>query len=127
MGLQTVGLMVKGEIFLANDSKASIDNRSMDGRIYVRNHKIYIYKPWVSPFQRKIFLSFSHYKSIPLPVSPKNHMQPFPFYTWWCFICNLIKISPLIYYFENVNGRCRDERWTIGTLKPHVSFRGHVS
>ena len=32
-------------------------------------------------------------------------MQPFPFYTWWCFICNLTKISPLIYFFENVNGR----------------------
>ena len=39
--------------FLANDSKASIDNESMDGRIYVGNHKTYIYKLWVSPFQKK--------------------------------------------------------------------------
>ena len=43
------------EDFLANDSKASIDNRSMDGRIYVGDHKTYIYKLWVSPFQRKRF------------------------------------------------------------------------
>ena len=42
-----------GEEFLANDSKASIDNRSMDGRIYVGDHKTYIKKLWVSPFQRK--------------------------------------------------------------------------
>ena len=42
MGLQAVGLMVLG-IFLANDSMASIDTRSMDGRIYVGDHKTYIY------------------------------------------------------------------------------------
>ena len=46
-----MGLM----FFLANDSMASIDTRSMDGRIYVSDHKTYIYKPWVSPFQRKDF------------------------------------------------------------------------
>ena len=55
---------------LDGHSKASIDNRSMDGRIYVGDHKTYIYKLWVSPFQR--FLSFSHYKSIHMPVSPKT-------------------------------------------------------
>ena len=38
MVLQAVGLMVLG-IFLANDSMASIDTRSMDGRIYVGDHK----------------------------------------------------------------------------------------
>ena len=37
-----MGLMVLGKIFLANDSKASIDTRSMDGRIYVGDHKTYI-------------------------------------------------------------------------------------
>ena len=67
-----MGLMVREDFFLANDSKASIDNRSMDGRIYEGDHKTYIYKLWVSPFQRKIFLSFSHYKSIHMPVSPKT-------------------------------------------------------
>ena len=46
------------EDFLANDSKASIDNRSMDGRIYVGDHKTHICKLWVSPFQRKRFLRF---------------------------------------------------------------------
>ena len=60
------------QYILANDSKASIDNRSMDGRIFVGDHKTYIYKPCVSPFQRKRFLSFSLYKSIHMPVSPKN-------------------------------------------------------
>ena len=40
----------------------------MDGRIYVGDHKTYIYKLWVSPFQRKRFLSFSHYKSIHMPA-----------------------------------------------------------
>ena len=69
MGLKAVGLMVMGKIFLANDSKASIDNRSMDGRIYVGDHKTYIYKLWVSPFQRKRFSCFSQYAS-----QPKNHM-----------------------------------------------------
>ena len=39
MGLQAVGLMVLGKIFLAHDSMASIDTRSMDGRIYVGDHK----------------------------------------------------------------------------------------
>ena len=39
----------------------------------------------------------------------------------------LIKLGPLIYFFENVNGRCRDEQWTIGILKPHMSFQAHVS
>ena len=43
-----MGLMVLKKIFLANDSMASIDTRSMDGRIYVGIHKL-----WVSPFQRK--------------------------------------------------------------------------
>ena len=57
---------------LANDSMASIDTRSMDGRIYVGDHKTYIYKLWVSPFQRKRFLIFSRYKSIHIPVSPKT-------------------------------------------------------
>ena len=41
--------------FLANDSIASVDTGSMDGRIYVGDHKTYIYKLWVSPFQRKDF------------------------------------------------------------------------
>ena len=60
------------DFFLANDSMASIDTRSMDGRIYVGDYKTYIYKLWVSPFQRKRFLIFSHYKSIHIPVSPKT-------------------------------------------------------
>ena len=34
-----------------------------------------------------------------------------------------VKIGPLIYLFENLNGRCRDEGGTIGILKPHMSFR----
>ena len=68
-----MGLMVLG-IFLANDSMASIDTRSMDDRIYVGDRKTYkyIYKLWVSPFQRKRFLIFSHYKSIHIPVGPKT-------------------------------------------------------
>ena len=41
------------------------------------------------------------------------------------YLRNLTKIGPLLYFFENVNGR--DERWTIGILKPHMSFRAHVS
>ena len=69
-----MGLVVFMEDVLANDSMASIDTRSMDGRIYVSDHNTYIYKP----FQRKRFLSFSHYKSIHMPVSPKNHM-PLPY------------------------------------------------
>ena len=32
------------------DSMASIDTRSVDGRIYVGDHKTLIYKLWVSPF-----------------------------------------------------------------------------
>ena len=67
-----MGLIVLGKILLANDSMASIDTRSMDGRIYVGDHKTYIYKLWVSPFQRKRFLSFSHYMSIHMPVSSKT-------------------------------------------------------
>ena len=39
MGLQAVGLVVLGNICLANDSMASIDTRSTDGRIYVGIHK----------------------------------------------------------------------------------------
>ena len=114
------------DFWAINDSKASTDNRSMGGRIYVGDHKTYIYKLWVSPFQRKRFLSFSHYKLYICQSAQKPHAT-FPFHIWWCFICNLTKISPLVYFFENVNGRCRHERWTIGTLTPHVSFRGHVS
>ena len=57
-GTTSCGSLGLGEDFLANDSKASIDNRSMDGRIYVGDHKTYIYKLWVSPFQRKIFFQF---------------------------------------------------------------------
>ena len=67
-GTTSCGSHGLGKDFLANDSKASIDN----GRIYVGDHKTYIYKLRVSPFQRKRFLSFSHYKSIHMPVSPKN-------------------------------------------------------
>ena len=63
----------------SNDSKASIDTRSMDGRIYVGDHKTYLYKLWVSLFQRKIFLSFSHYKSIHIPVSPKTTCNLSPY------------------------------------------------
>ena len=64
MGLQAVGLMVSEKIVVifphfksieAYDSMASIDTRSMDGRIYVGDHKTYIYKLWVSPFQRRRF------------------------------------------------------------------------
>ena len=53
-----VGLQGFKEDFLANDSMASIDTRSMDGMIYVGDHKTYIYKLWVSSFQRffKFFL-----------------------------------------------------------------------
>ena len=71
-GTTSCGSHGLGEDFLANDSKASIDNRSMGGGIYVGDHKTYIYKLWVSPFQKKRFLSFSHYKFIHMPVSPKN-------------------------------------------------------
>ena len=39
-----MGLMVLGNIFLANDSMASIDTSSMDGRIYVG-----IQKPQLGP------------------------------------------------------------------------------
>ena len=39
----------------AYDSMASIDTRSMDGRIYVGDHKTLIYKLCVSPFQRRFF------------------------------------------------------------------------
>ena len=67
-----MGLHGFREDFLANDSMASIDTRSMDGRIFVGDHKTYIYKLLVSPFQRKRLLSFSHYKSIHMPVSPKT-------------------------------------------------------
>ena len=118
-----MGLMVLGKIFLANDSMASIDTRSMDGRIYVSDHKTYISISWGSRrFRKKRFLSFSHYKSIHMPVSTKTTCN-LPH----SFICNLTIISPLIYFFKNVNGRIRGERWTIGTLKHHMSFRGHVS
>ena len=41
-------------------------------------------------------------------------------------IGNLTKIGPLIYFFENVNRRCRDERRTIGILKAHMIFWAHV-
>ena len=75
-GTTSCGSHDLGEDFLANDSKASIDNMSKDGRIYVGDHKTYIYKLWVSPYQRKGFLSFSQYAS-----QPKKHMQPFPFHT----------------------------------------------
>ena len=128
MGLQAVGLMVLG-IFSANDSMTmtSIDTRSKDGRIYVGDHKTYIYKLWVSPFQRKRFLFFSHNKSIHIPVSPKTTCNLSPSIPDDAFICNLTKISPLIFFFENMNGRCHDEHWTIGTLKLEMSFRGHVS
>ena len=71
-GTTSCGSHSLGEDFLANDSKASIDNRSMDDRIYVCDHKTLIYMLWVSPFQRKRFLSFSHNKSIHMPVSPKS-------------------------------------------------------
>ena len=75
-----MGFMVKGKIFLANDSKASIDNMNMNGRIDVGDHKTYIYKPWVSPFQRKRFLSFSHYKSIICQSAQKPHATfPLPY------------------------------------------------
>ena len=85
MGLQAVGLMVSEKIILifphfksieAYDSMASIDTRSMDGRINVGDHKTYIFKLWVSPFQRRRFLKF-----FPLyvyicqssnPISPKT-------------------------------------------------------
>ena len=38
------------EDVLANVSMASIDTRSMGGRVYVGDHKTNIYKLWVSPF-----------------------------------------------------------------------------
>ena len=71
-GITSCGSHGFREDFLANDSMASIDTRSMDGNIYVGDHQTYIYKLWVSPFQRKRFLSFLHYKSIDIPFSPKN-------------------------------------------------------
>ena len=77
MGLQAVGLMVLG-IFLANDSMASIDTRSMDGRFYVGDHKTYIYKLCVSPFQRKRFLIFTHNKSIHMNQSAQKPHATFP-------------------------------------------------
>ena len=40
-GTTSCGSHGLGEDFLANDSKASIDNMSMDGRIYVGDHKTY--------------------------------------------------------------------------------------
>ena len=43
------------EDFLANDSKASIDNRSMDGRIYVGDHKTYIKNCGSRRFREKDF------------------------------------------------------------------------
>ena len=58
MGLEAMGLMVLGTIFLANDSMASIHTGSIDGRIYVGDHKAYFYKLWVSLFQRKDFFKF---------------------------------------------------------------------
>ena len=76
-GTTSCGSHGLGEDFLANDSKASIDNMSMDGRIYVGDHKTYIYKLWARRFREKDLLSFSQYAS-----QPKNHMQPFPFHTW---------------------------------------------
>ena len=66
MGLLVVGFMASEKIFLvfphfksieAYDSMASIDTMSLDGRIYVGDHKTYFYKLWVSPFQRR-FLKF---------------------------------------------------------------------
>ena len=57
-GATSCGSHGLGEDFLANDSKASIDNRSMAGRMYVGDHKTYIYKLWVSPFQRFFFKVF---------------------------------------------------------------------
>ena len=79
---------------------ACIDIRSMDGRIYVSDHKTYIYKLCVSPFQRRRFkvfpiISISIYTPEFQSNQPKNHMQPFPFHTWWCFICNFTRIGPL--------------------------------
>ena len=60
----------------------------------------------------------------------RNKETSFPIHTLnWSpgFICNLTKIGSLIYFFENLKGRCRDEGVTIGILKPHTSFRAHVS
>ena len=67
------------EDVIANDSMASIETRSMGGRVYVGDHKTYIYKLQVSPFQ--FFLSFSHYKSMHMPVSPKTTCNIFPVHT----------------------------------------------
>ena len=66
----------------ANDSMASIDTRSMDGRIYVGDHKT---KLWVSPFQRRRFLKVFPIIRLYIPEfqsnQSKNHMHPFPFHT----------------------------------------------
>ena len=116
----------RGRFFLANDSKASIGKRSMDGRIYVGDHKTYIYKLWVSPFQKKRFLSFFPLYVYTYASQPKNHMQQFPFHTWRCFICNLTK---LVRWYTSSKTWTEDAATDVGplVLKPHVSFRGHVS
>ena len=62
--------------FLANDSMASIDTSSMDGRIYVGDHKTYIYKLWVSPFQRKRFLIFPIISLYIYQSAQKPHATP---------------------------------------------------
>ena len=77
-----MGFMVSEKIFLkvfphfksikANDSMASIDTMSMDGRIYVGNHKTKIYKLWVSPFQRRFFKVFPIIHRLYMPEFQSN-------------------------------------------------------
>ena len=69
----------------AYDSMASIDTRSMDGKICVGDQKTYIYKLWASSFQRRRFLKVFPIIRLYMPEfqsnQPKNHMHPFPFHT----------------------------------------------
>ena len=78
MGLQAVGLMALGKIFLADDSMASIDTRSMDGRICVGDHNTYIYKLWVSSFREKVFKVFFPIISLYICKSAQKPHATFP-------------------------------------------------
>ena len=64
--------------FLANYSKASIDNRSMDGRIYVGDHKTYIYKLWVSAVSEKKIFKFFPIISLYICQSTQKTHATFP-------------------------------------------------
>ena len=118
--------------FPAGDHKASIIIRA---RKHIKNKtEITIdqrYKSISCGYQRfredflKFFPLFVYICQSSDPISKKKTKKhasfPLP------YLMMLTKIGLLLYFFENVNGRCRDGRWTIGILKPHMSFRAHVS